>query len=967
VDSQRGAGPIVGRETELGHLEQTLDALDRGGAACLTVEGEPGIGKTRVLAELRARADARGHVVLHGTAAEFERDLPFSVFVDALDAYVASQELSERGALDPDLERELGQVLPSLSNGDGGPAAIADERYRAHRAVRRLLDLIADDRPLVLVLDDLHWSDGASIELIAALVRRQPAAPVLLALGFRPGQAAEQLSAALAGPQVTRLGLGQLSETDAAELLDGVDAAAVSQIYSHAGGNPFYLEQLGRADRMGVSRKGAPDIGVPPAVAASIAAELESLSPRSRAFLDAAAVAGEPFEPDLAAAIGDLSEPEALAALDDLLAFDLVRTTEVPRRFSFRHPLVRRTVYESTGGGWRLAAHARAAEALAARGADAAERAHHVEQSAGQGDEDAIQVLLEAGRGAAARAPAVAARWFEAALRLLPSTDERQVEVRVALASARRSHGELELCRTTLLDAAERLPAGAAMRRVELTALCAAVEHWQGRHEDAHRRLVRAWEELSDRSTREAAALQVELAVDGLYENDFDQTFEMGEAALDTARALGDRGLIAAAASALALGEAAAARIEAAREHRAEALLQLERMDDAELATRLETLYYLGWAENYLEHYDEAIAHAEQGVAIARATGEGRLLVPLMLVRCYPFEMQGRLAEASELCETAVEIARLSGNPHYLFWALWELAWARYFAGDLEGTIAAGEESVRVGGRMRGGTMPSAGGGAGWALAVASFELGEVEKARRLMWEVGGEEMENWFPAERCFNWENVALAELALGNGEAADAMARRAEETAAKVDLHLPTALSARTRAAVQLAGGDPAGAAQAAVESIAAGSAIGAKLEVAFSRSLLGRALAATDERRRAIEALRQAERELGACGSVRMRDEARRELRRLGARAEARGPAAAHDSGLGSLTKREREISELIAERMTNKEIASQLFLSEKTVESHIRNLFHKLGASSRVEVARTVERDRREREASVEPA
>jgi DNA-binding CsgD family transcriptional regulator/tetratricopeptide (TPR) repeat protein len=541
----------------------------------------------------------------------------------------------------------------------------------------------------------------------------------------------------------------------------------------------------------------------------------------------------------------------------------------------------------------------------------------------------------------------------------------------VALASARRSLGELELCRTTLLDAAERLPAGAAMRRVELTALCAAVEHWQGRHEDAHRRLVRAWEELPDRSTREAAALQVELAVDGLYENDFDQTFEMGEAALDTARALGDRGLIAAAASALALGEAAAARIEAAREHRAEAVEQLERMEDAELATRLETLYYLGWAENYLEHYDEAIAHAEQGVAIARATGEGRLLVPLMLVRCYPFEMQGRLAEASELCETAVEIARLSGNPHYLFWALWELAWARYFAGDLEGTIAAGEESVRVGGRMRGGTMPSAGGGAGWALAVASFELGEVEKARRLMWEVGGEEMENWFPAERCFNWENVALAELALGNGEAADAMARRAEETAAKVDLHLPTALSARTRAAVQLAGGDPAGAAQSAEESIAAGSAIGAGLEVAFSRGLLGRALAGTDDRRRAIEVLRQAERELGACGSVRMRDEARREGRRLGrgggGGAGRPGPAAADDSGLGSLTKREREISELIAERMTNKEIASQLFLSEKTVESHIRNVFHKLGASSRVEVARTVERDRREREASVEPA
>jgi DNA-binding NarL/FixJ family response regulator/tetratricopeptide (TPR) repeat protein len=960
VDSQATAGPLVGRETELEHLEQTLEALDGGSPACLTVEGEPGIGKTRLLAELRARADARGHLVLAGAAAEFERDLPFSVFVDALDAYVTSQELSAHGALDPDLERELGQVLPSLRGADGG-GAIAEERFRAHRAVRRLLRLIAGEQPLVLVLDDLHWSDGASIELIAALVRRQPDAPVLLALAFRPGQAPEGLSAALAQPAVSRLGLGQLSQAEAGELLADADEQLVAAIYSHAGGNPFYLEQLGRAGA-GVSLPGgrAPEAEVPRAVAAAIVAELESLSPPSRAFLDAAAVAGEPFEPDLAAAIAELSDEEGLAALDDLLAVDLVRPTEVPRRFGFRHPLVRRSVYESAPGGWRLAAHARAAAALAAQGADAAERAHHVEQSARQGDKEAIEVLLEAGRVATARAPAAAARWFEAALRLLPSGDaERQVEVRVALASAWRTLGELELCRTTLLDAADRLPPEAAMRRVELTASCAAVEHWEGRHEDAHRRLVRAWEELADRGTPEAVALQVELTVDGLYGNDFDQTFEMGEGALETARRLGDRGLTAAAASALALGEATAARTESARAHRAEALEQIERMDEADLARRLETLYYLGWAENYLEHYEDAIAHAERGIAIARAVGDGRLLVPLMLMRGYPFEMQGRLAEANELCETAVEIARLSANPHYLFWALWELAWARYFAGDLDGTIAAGEESVRVGGRMRGGTMPSAGGGAGWALAVAAFELGEVEKARRMMQEVGGEGMENWFPAERCFNWENLTLAELALGNGEAADSMARIAEDSAAQVDLHLPTALAARTRAAVQVERGDPAGAARAAEESIAAAAAIGATLQVACSRSVLGRALAAADDRKGAIEALREAERELDACGSVRMRDEARRELRKLGARAEARGPAGPDDSGVAALTRREREISELIAARLTNKQIAAQLFLSEKTIESHIRNVFHKLGASSRVEVARIIERDRRE--------
>ena len=502
----------------------------------------------------------------------------------------------------------------------------------------------------MLVLDDLHWSDGASIELISALIGREPDAPVLLALGFRPGQADERLCGGrrdTAGEQARSC--SSSAEQEAALLLDQVDAESVAAIYRHGGGNPFYLEQLGRAsgedlaaalDGQGVEG------GLPAAVKGAIAGELESLSAPSRAFLDAAAVAGEPFEPDLAAVIAELSQADGLDALDDLLELDLIRPTEVPRRFIFRHPLVRRAVYESTRGGWRLGAHGRAADALAARGAAPAERAHHIEQSAGPGDQDAIELLLEAGRAAASRAPATAARWFEAALRLLPDADtERQVEVRVALASALRSVGELDRCRASLLEATDLLDPEAVARRVELTALCAAVEHWQGHHDDAHRRLTRAWEELADHDTPEAAALQIELGLDGMYRLDFEQAIEVGRAALDASRAVGDGGLIAAAAAALALAEAASGKdVESARAHLAEALEQIERLSDTELARRLETLYYLGWAENYLELYDDAIAHAERGVEIARATGEGRLLIPLMLVRGYPYEMQGRLS-----------------------------------------------------------------------------------------------------------------------------------------------------------------------------------------------------------------------------------------------------------------------------------------------------------------------------------
>ena len=163
-----------------------------------------------------------GHLVLSGSAAEFERDLPYGVWVDALDAYVASQELDAELA-------DLAGVLPSLR-----PASRAgDERHRAHRAVRRLLELIAERKPLVLVLDDLHWSDAASVELIAALLRRGMAARVLLALGYRTGQAPASWA-----PRSRRrrddLELGPLSEEECRRLAGGGPRTRHAAIFARA-------------------------------------------------------------------------------------------------------------------------------------------------------------------------------------------------------------------------------------------------------------------------------------------------------------------------------------------------------------------------------------------------------------------------------------------------------------------------------------------------------------------------------------------------------------------------------------------------------------------------------------------------------------------------------------------------------------------------------------------------------------
>ena len=182
-------GHLVGRAPQLAEFERLLDDLDRGQPGAVALLGEPGIGKTRLLKELGGRADLRGQLVLHGSASEVEHDLPFSVFVDALDEYVAGLEPGELSELDAQAQAELAHVFPSLwPLASGHEVALQHERYRSHRAVRSLLEVLAETRPLVLMLDDLQWADPASVELLGALLHRRPTGAVVMALALRPSR-----------------------------------------------------------------------------------------------------------------------------------------------------------------------------------------------------------------------------------------------------------------------------------------------------------------------------------------------------------------------------------------------------------------------------------------------------------------------------------------------------------------------------------------------------------------------------------------------------------------------------------------------------------------------------------------------------------------------------------------------------------------------------------------------------------
>src|SRR3954465_2632839 len=239
---------FVGRAEELGSLDQGPREVDRGVSSAIALVGEPGIGKTRFLAEFSHSADEQGRLVLAGSASELERALPFSVFVDALDEYLRGLDPDRLALLDEEVRAELSHVFPSLSAlGRTRGVGLQHERYRSHRAVRALLEELAKTRSLVLVLDDVHWADAASVELLGALLRRPPAAGVLIVLAVRPHQAAERLAVAIERADraraVTRIELGALTALEARQLVG--DAAAL--LYDESGGNPFYLEQLVRS------------------------------------------------------------------------------------------------------------------------------------------------------------------------------------------------------------------------------------------------------------------------------------------------------------------------------------------------------------------------------------------------------------------------------------------------------------------------------------------------------------------------------------------------------------------------------------------------------------------------------------------------------------------------------------------------------------------------------------------------
>jgi DNA-binding CsgD family transcriptional regulator len=311
--------------------------------------------------------------------------------------------------------------------------------------------------------------------------------------------------------------------------------------------------------------------------------------------------------------------------------------------------------------------------------------------------------------------------------------------------------------------------------------------------------------------------------------------------------------------------------------------------------------------------------------------------------------MLGRLQEAAEVFDEAIEAARLANSPQGLAWTLFNRALTALTAGDLDLALRLGNEAeVLLRGLDDRMISPFVRG----VMAAALLEAGEPARCLdTLLPAGGGPELPRLPGIRQLFFLEVLTRAWLALGRQHDAELSAAQAETAARALGLRSATGLAQRARAQVALAAGDPVQAAEAALTSTAAADAIGAQVNAARVRILAGKALAAAGDRVRGVTELQRAAAILDACGVVGYRDEAKRVLRRLGRRYQRRSRATGE--GLASLTRREREIAELVGAGKTNREIAAELFLSHKTVETHPRHTFGKLGVSSRASVARTL--------------
>ncbi len=400
VNDSRRSRRLIGRADELQRLSQAADEAARGAGGCVLIEGEAGIGKTRLVAELRAEFEG---YVLEGRCYEEDRSIPFAPLQGALNRLLAAASPDEAplfarhaGSLGT-LVSGLADVRPEQTRGDGDDPA-ARQRRLFEAAAELVFDLAAR-QPLLLVFEDLHWSDEGTLAFVRFLVRHLEGHRAFVIATYRASELPAPLAdlvLTLRRAQLTQwIVLEPLARGEIAALLElcfggaPVGSDVVDAVAAFSAGNPFYVEELAadmaRAGAVylanGVwTRKLARELRVPKSIQDAVQRRGAELTPEAKRLLQAAAIAGRDFGFELVAAIAGLPENELVARLKELVAAGFI-VEERPDAFTFRHPLLQEAARAELLGRERRSLHGQVARALeqihSTESAPLAELAYH--------------------------------------------------------------------------------------------------------------------------------------------------------------------------------------------------------------------------------------------------------------------------------------------------------------------------------------------------------------------------------------------------------------------------------------------------------------------------------------------------------------------------------------------------------------------------------------------------------------
>jgi DNA-binding CsgD family transcriptional regulator len=925
--------PLVERELELETVERLLAGARAGSGGGLVFEGPAGIGKSSLLAATRTAAGAELRV-LSARGGELERELPFGIVRQLLEPVVVAYDAEEREAL---LAGAAALAKPVFAV---DPEAGAEPSFSSLHGLYWLTINLADVQPLLVAVDDTHLADVASLRWLVYLARRLAGVPLALVLATRaaePGPVQELLDELLVIPEVEVLQPGGLTEQAiaalAAQWLSAEpDPSFVAACGRATGGNPFLLlELLGELKRRGIapSRENAGLTGQlsSQGVGRAVRARLRRLPKECSSLARAVAVLGDPAEPTLAAQLAGLDDETASGAAEALVDAVIFE----PGRLAFVHPLVRSSVYSELSAQERARAHQRAALLLTSAEETPDRIAAHLLATHPGGDAETVRTLRKAAHGARNRgAPDVAVTYLQRALAEPPSVELEPVLVH-ELGTAALSAGKLELAIEKLREATRNLAEGRL--RAEAASALGSALFLADRPEEAMTDLTALISALPESEHEQGLRLQATrwAAVRGGSVAVWRRLQQAGERFVVTSgtpRTIGERLHIAAAAYEAARTGTA----DEARELALQALADGRLLDDPGPESGA---FWIAPSVLFFTYADDDAARVSTDV-IEWAKQHGSLPAFSMAaqLRAYASVRRGLLAEAEADATSTLE-QQPAPQTLYAHVALVNVLLARGKTNEAGDVFAQVRPEPAATGQIRYLQTRA-------RIRAASHR---PEDALDDLFACGRLEREWEIRTPAFATWRTDAAPILAsVDRLDEARALASEELERCRAFGAQAPLGASLRTLGLLER--GDAG--IELLEEAVAHLERSPARLEHALALVELGAAIRRAGRRADAREPLRKALELARVLGAEAVATRAHDELVSAGAR-----PRRDPTESRSNLTASELRVARLAAEGKTNREIAQALFVTENTIETHLRSVFRKLEIRSRSQLARAL--------------